>query len=314
MKKTLICTLLLFMSAWITKAFATEQIPIAVSAYVAPNSGVPKSAEKVLEAKLKNLISAAGLASSSNTRFILTAHVTTLTEDVTATAPPQYAYTLSFNLFFGDGLSGNLYSSADFETKGVGTSKEKAYQMALKALNPRDPEFKKMILDGENKVIEYYNANGNAIIQEAQTLANNQQYDDAMWVLDEIPSVCPELYQRANELKMSLYQKLIAEEGARALAEARAIWNAGQDRQAADRAGAVLATINPQSPAYAEAVALSNQISARIKTLDEREWNYKLQEQKNEAEIQKSQIKAIRDIAVAKAQNQPKTVYKFYWW
>lgn len=306
--------LLLSIVSWVTKAQSTTQTKIAVSAYVAPNSGVPKSADKVLETKLKNLISAAGFASSANTRFILTAHVTTLTEDVTATAPPQYAYTLSFNLYFGDGVSGNLYSSADFETKGVGTSKEKAYQMALKALNPRNPEFKKMIVDGEQKVIEYYNANGNAIIQEAQTLANNQQYDDALWVLDEIPSVCTDLYQRANELKMSFYQKLIAEEGAKALAEARAAWNAGQDREAANRAGAILATINPQSPAYSEAVALSNQIAARVKALDEREWNYKLQEQKNAADIQKAQIKAIRDIGVAKAQNQPKTIYKVYWW
>ena len=287
---------------------------IALTPYVADNSGVPPASTKALETKLTNLITAAGMKASPNQRFILTGHVVVLTEDVTPTAPPQYVYTLGINLYMGDGMTGNLYSSADFEAKGVGNTKDKAYLMALKNLNPRDPRLKAMLQEGEQKIIDYYLSQGPSIISSAQALANNQEYDQALYVLDQIPSACPDLYAKANEVKMQIYNKQIAEDGASALAEARSIWSAGQDRAAADRAGAILATINPQSPAYKEAQTLSTQIAAKIKAMDDREWNFKLQQQKDETALKKQALQAARDVAVERARNQPKTIYKIYWW
>lgn len=313
MKK--IVLILFFFSLYFgINAQQTDLNAIAATPYVAENSGVPPAASKVLETKLTNLITSAGMKASPNQRFILTAHVVTLTEDVTPTAPPQYAYTLGVNLYFGDGMNGNLYASADFEVKGVGTSKDKAYLMALKNLSPRDPNLKVMLKKGEQKAIEYYLSQGPSIIKEAQMLANNQDYDQALYVLDQIPAACPDLYNQANEVKMNIYQKQLSEEGAVAIAEARSIWNAGQDRAAADRAGRILATINPQSPAYKEAQTLSAQIAARVKSLDDREWNFKLQQQKDETDVKKQMLSAARDVAMEQAKNQPKTIYKIYWW
>lgn len=287
---------------------------ISVTPYVAENSGVPMSAEKVLETKLTNLITSAGMHASPNQAFILTAHIVVLSEDVTVSAPAQYTYTLGINLYFGDGMNGNLYSSADFETKGVGTSKDKAYLMALKSLNPRDPKLKAMLKEGENRVIQYYLSQGPSIIMEAQNLANRQQYDQAFFLLDQIPSACPDLFAQATAIKLNIYNKQLSEEGATALAEARSIWNAGQDRAAADKAGRILARINPQSPAYNEAQKFASQIAERIKALDQREWNFTLQQQKDETEVRKQSLRAAKEIALAQAKNQPKTVYKIYWW
>lgn len=287
---------------------------ISVTPYVAENSGIPASAYTVLETKLTNIITSAGMHASPNQAFILTAHIVVLSEDVTATTPPQYAYTLGINLYFGDGMNGNLYSSADFEAKGVGTSKAKAYLMALKNLNPKDPKLKAMLKEGENRVIDYYLSQGPSIIREAQTLANNQQYDQAFYVLDQIPSACPALYAQATALKMDIYNKIISEEGASALAEARAVWNAGQDRVAADKAGRILAKINPQSPAYREAQMLASQIAERVNALDNREWNFTLQQQRDETEVRKETLRAAKEVAIAQAKNQPKTVYRIYWW
>ena len=314
MKKFLYTLLFLPLLSFVANGQQTDLNAISVTPYVAPNSGVPKNATKVLETKLTNLISSSGMKSSPNQRFILTAHVTILTEDVTPTAPPQYAYTLSMNLYFGDGVTGNLYSSMDFEAKGVGTSKDKAYLMALKSLNPKDPQLKAMLKEGEQKAIEYYLSQGPLILKDAEMYASNQDYGQALLVLDQIPSACPDLYAQANQMKMDIYNKQISEEGAMALAEARSIWNAGQDRVAADRAGRVLAKINPQSPAYKEAQALANQISDKIKAMDNREWNFKLQQQKDETDVKKQMLKAARDVAMEQARNQPQTIYKIYWW
>lgn len=314
MKKLLLAILLFHISTFVTFAQSVDTNGISVSAYVAPNSGVPPAATKVLETKLRNLISSSGMITAENQRFILTAHVVTLSEDVTATAPPQYAYTLGINLYYGDGMTGNLFASANFETKGVGTSKDKAYLMALRALKPTDPSLKAMLAEGKQKSIDYFLSQGPTILNEAQMCANNQDYEQAIYILDQIPSACTDLYAKANEMKINFYNKFLAEEGATALAQARSIWNAGQDRESADRAGAILASINPQSPAYKEAQTFANQIAARIKALDDREWQFKLQQQADETAVRKQSISAAREIAVAKAKNQPKTVYKVYWW
>lgn len=310
MRKVLIMTLISFA----LMAHAQDSKRISISAYVAPNCGVPQASEKVLEGKLNNVITASGFGAELNQRFILTSRVNVLSEDVTETAPPMFVYNLSFDLYIGDGVTGTLYASTQVAAKGVGNTKEKAYLMALKSLNPRDPALKSFVEDGKSKIIDYYNTNGAAIIKKAGTMAANQQYDEALWELSAIPEACTAYYNQANDMIVSVYQQQITNEGASMLAEAQAIWNAAQDREAADRAGEILARINPQSPAYKQAQQLHSTISARIKALDAREWSFQLQQQRDATAIKKAQLSAARDVAVAWAKNQPKTVYKVYWW
>ncbi|MDE6535127.1 MAG: hypothetical protein K2K82_03855 [Muribaculaceae bacterium] len=312
--KKLLLVLCIAASAAIGRGQAYDTKAIAASPYIAENSGVPASAENVLETKLRNLINSSGMVSDPNQRFILTAKVNPLTEDVTPTTPPKYVYTLSLNLYFGDGISGKLFSSSSFETKGVGNTKEKAYLAAIRALSPNDPALKTMLNEAQENVIEYYLSQGPSIIKQAEAAMKTQNYDEAFFLLDQIPSACPALFAQANNLKMKVYETLITEEGNRELAEARAIWNAGQDREAADRAGEILARINPQSHAYKEAQALHSQIAARVKAIDNREWNLTLQKQKDDTAVKKASLQAAKEIAVAQAKNQPKTVYRVYWW
>lgn len=309
-----ICLLILVIITIKVWGQATDVNAVAVSPYVAPNCGIPPSAETVLESKLTNLILASGMISDPNQRFILTAQVTTLTEDVTATAPVQYVYTLSVNLYFGDGIDGKLFASSNFETKGVGVSKEKAYLAALKALSPNDPKLKAMLKDAQEKVVEYYDSQGPSILRQAEEATNKQNYDEAFYLLNQIPSTCPDLFAEANDMKIKVYNASVSEEGERLLAEARDIWNNGQNKEAADRAGAILASIDPQSSAYKEAQTLHSQIAAKMKSIDDSEWNVTLQQPKDDKSVRKAQLKTAKEIAVARAKNQPKAVYRSHWW
>lgn len=312
MMKKLLLALMVALSA--LSAAAAEADKIDISPYVAPNCGVPQASWKVLESKLNRILTASGFVAEGHQRFILTANVNILTEDVTDTAPPKFAYTLSFDLYIGDGMSGTLYASTQIEAKGVGNTKDKAYMQALKGVNPRSPQLKEFVEVGKQKIVDYYNMHGEEILKRAQALANNQDYDAAMWELSCIPEACGSFYSRACDMMVSIYNKQIAEEGSSMLAEARAIWNAGQDREAADKAGAILASINPKSPAFAAAQQLHSQIAARIKTIDDREWRYTMQEQSNEHDLAKAQVLAARDVAVAYASHQPVYNYVVHWW
>lgn len=313
MKAKLILTLLVtILFCGFTSAQDVNKI--ALSAYIPDNCGVPPASRKVLDTKLKSLVTSCGFGAESNKRFILTSQINILTEDILPTTPVMFSYTLSVNMYIGDGVSGTLFSTTSMEVKGVGKTKDKAYLQALKAINPKNAEFKAFIEEGKQKIIDYYKVTAPSIISKAQSLATSQKYKEAIYVLSEIPQECTEFYEQANKLTSEFYIKHISEEGKILLAEARGVWNSSQDRAAADKAGEILAKINPAAPQYDEAAKLGEEIAKRIEALDAREWQFKLQKQKDETEIAKLQINAAKDIAIEQARNQPDIVYDIYWW
>lgn len=313
MKKILrlICVGMLFTLA--PQVFAQSD-NIVLSAYVSPDCGVTHNSEKILKSKLTNIATKCGFAETENSRFLITAKIDVITDDITYSEPALYAYTLNFNLYIGDGFTGKLFSSTSVEAKGVGDTKHKAYMNAIKSIDFTSTQFKQFIREGKNKIIEYYNKNCNLIIQKAQALAKNQQYENALWELTCIPEACEGCYYQASDMIIKIYQMQIDNEGEIQYAQALNTWNAGQDYDAAIAAGEILASINPQSKAYSKAQTLGNRIAARVKEIDKREWNFKLQQQADETAIRKAQIKSARDIAVAWATHQPKTIYHFRWW
>lgn len=306
--------LMMVLTASISLSIAQDSQKIALSTYVAENCGVPTNASKVLENKLTQIVAKSGFAGEPNQRFILTAKVDIVTEDVTATAPPMFAYNLTYTLFIGDGISGVLFASTSVDAKGVGKSKDQAYTQALKALNVNDPALKAFVQEGKQKIIDYYMMNGDAILKRAKTLSDNQQFDEAMWELSPIPEACTKYYNLANDLMVEIYQKQIEQEGQKMLAEAKAVWSAGLNRDAAEQAGTLLAKINPQTSSYAGAQTLTAEIAKRVKELDAREWAFTLQKHKDDTDIKKAQLDAAKEVSIAWAKNQPKTVYRFSWW
>lgn len=308
-----ICTLTLGVMSLAAYAQNTQQINL--SPYIDETSEIPASVEKVVYGKLGSIITSCGFGNVANQRFVLVPKASVVTEDVTDTAPTMYAYTLNINLCIGDGVTGTLFSSKNVQVKGVGTSKGKAYMQAFNTLNGRDAELKAFVEKAKEKILQYYQLNGASILQHAKTLAGKQEFDAAIDELSSIPSACGPLYTQANQLMLSFYNKMLAQEGDKMLAQATAIWNASQDADAAERAGELLSQINPQSPAYAKAKVLFASIKKRISALDAREWKYKLQEQRNEHALNQARIAAARAIGTAWAKNRPRIVYHVHnWW
>ena len=78
-----------------------------------------------------------------------------------------------------------------------------------------------------------------------------------------------------------------------------------------DDAAGILSTIDPYAACFSEAVTLTGEIAKRVKEIDGREWDFKLQK---EIGLEKDRIKAWRDVGVAWGTNQPKkVVYKSFW-
>lgn len=277
-------------------------------------ANIPKNAFNLLRNKLTQISTKNGIGGSIPQRFIITAHVNVLTKDITSTYPAMHALTVETTFYVGDGVDGTLFSTVSVTSKGVGETEDKAFIAALKSIRPSSPEFGQFVETGKRKIIEYYNTNGDMYISKAQALAKEERYDEAIYMLMCIPEVCKDVYDRAMSAVSEIYSEKIDVMSERSLMEAKAIWSAGLDYDSAREAAEVLSEVHPNASCYPDAVALSKEIAGRVKELDDREWQFILDEQSHEHEMQKAEIDASKEIARVWAENQPDLVYNVYWW
>ena len=286
-----------------------ERLELAV--WVPENiEGLTDMARSNLENKLLQLITANGVGGSGDfTRFIVSANVNTLSKEITNGG--MQALTLNISLYIGDGFQGKAFSSYSTSVKGVGENDTKAYLSALKNLKTNDLAYQDFIDKGKTKIIAYYNSQCDQIIREAKVLASTNRYDEAIYNLTSVPNVCTDCWKKAMDAVAPIFKQKIDFECKEKLLKANAIWNAGQSWDAAQEAGAILSTIDPNAACVSDMKALSAKIEKRIKDVDGREWqlvyDYNIG-------LTRDMIKAYRDVGVAYGNGQPKNVtYKSLW-
>ncbi|CAM3107800.1 hypothetical protein [Flavobacterium frigoris] len=275
---------------------------------------IPDAARSLLVNKLSQIATQSGMGgTSSNERFIITANINILSKDLTPTAPPMTALTLEVTLYIGDGIEGTKFASTSINVKGVGENETKAYISALKGISPNNTSIQSFVENGKVKIIEYYNSKCDFIIKEAQALVSQNSYDEAIYRLTSVPTVCKGCYDKSMDAIAPIYQKQIDSDCKLKLAEATSIWSANQSVDGAYKVGEILSAIEPSASCFGEVKSLSNKIAARVKDLDAREWKYSLKEQAQESE----RIQAYRDIGVAYGNGPKATIVRYNirgWW
>lgn len=291
-------TALFVTSNAVAQSSAAKRIPMTV---VVPEQAeyVPQIAQAAMADKMRRILTTNGLASTDNHgQFFLTCAIGVADKQVVAGAPPKFAEKIDVTFYVADAFGQKLFGSADVSTRGVGDNETKAYIAAVRQISPTQPALKSMLDNASAKIVDYYNEHGDQIIQKARTLALAKQYDEAFFQLSLIPEACDAMYAKVLTVAEEFYKKYINDAANANLAKARSIWAAGQNSEAAEKAAEYLSQIPPEASCYAEATALTNEISKRIgKTL---EW-----EQKKETDI----IRAWRDIGVAYGNNQKSVTY-----
>lgn len=296
------------------KGSADDAARIAISPYVDPSLNFSKEVSKQLKNKMTAILTKQGLGGEAGQRFIMTANIDVLSEDIVVTTKEMYQYELGVNFIIGDGIEGTQFAMATVNSTGLGETKAAAYIAALKKISPTNAAFKPFITKAKDRIIEYYNSKCDFIIADAQALAKMQNYEGAIFKLMCVPDVCKDCYMKCTAAVEPIFQDYVDMVGAQLLAQAKSVWSAGLDYDAAEKAAAILGQINPQSRAYPEAINLSNTIATRIRDLDQREWDFVLKQQQDDVDLQKAAIKAARDIGVAYGENQQPTYNIVTWW
>ncbi len=267
---------------------------------------IPPLAADILQNKLMQIATQNGISGSSDiTRFIFTANIKLLTKDITPTAPVMHAYTMSINMYIGDGINGKAFSSYSTTVKGVGENETKAYLSGIKNIKTSNPEYQRFIEEGKSKIIAYFNAQCDFIIKQAKTLANMNRFEEAIWNLSTIPDVCPECWNKAQNALAPIFKQMINFDCKQKIIQANNIWNAGQSWNAANEAGTILSSIDPNSSCLGEIKTLANKIEKRIIEVDKREWKFNYD---YNIGLKRDLIKAYRDIGVAWGNGQRRTI------
>ncbi len=354
MKKLIVIVVLLIFGVNVdaqNKLGKTDDVGrIAICPVVGAIPDMPASAERMLLNKMGQITTKNGMASYGN-RFIMYPHVTIMSQDITATAPPMHAYNLDVTLYIADNMTQTIFSSATIALKGVGKNTTKAYVGALKMLNNKRPEIKSFVEEGKNKIIEFYNSKCDFILKDAESLAGRKEFDEAIYTVMSIPDLCKDCYMKGQDVAIDIFKQKMENECMQYIAAARAAkakddydlaasylagilpdvscyadvqallkeiedhrcaialgkakgaWSSGDSRSA----GRWLGEVASDSKCYKEAMALGNEIKAKLKADEDREWDFKVKVHDDFVDVEKQAIKAIRDVGVAWGKSQQPT-------
>lgn len=283
---------------------ASAQGEKSISMYVytpEQSENIPQSSMDYLSNSLTTAVTTDGLVAQTEylTPFLLMPKVNIATKNVLSTTQQQVVLTLDINLQVVDNISGTIYASTTLNLKGVGTNETKAYNSAFRSINKSNAKIKGLVSTAKAKIIAYYEAEADNIIKKALLLAEQRNYEEALYLLSMIPAQCSK-YDNAISASMDVWEKNKDTSCSKHLEKARALWVAHQDIDAANMAGVHLSGILPDCNCYGDALALYEDIKAKVGEL----WKFEMKHYGTEADLRKAKIQAFQAIGVAYGKGQ----------
>lgn len=259
-----------------------------------PNQKLNESQITKLESKLSNLINKSGVASYGyNNDFVIfpiiniddTSFVQGGMENITVT-------TLDITLNIKQISTNKSFNIISKKIKGSGKSEQLAVTNAFSLIKVTDKDLIEFIVEGKKSIYKYFNENCTNILKKASNLYANQNFEEAISLLQSIPETGNNCYTEAQNNSILYYKgyqsKLCKENIIKAKSEiATKNYN---------DALTYLNMIDNNSSCFAEVEKLINQISDKVEKND-----------KQELDLEVRRINAIKEIAKAYYSNSVRT-------
>ncbi len=271
---------------------------------------IPAAATNQIESVLTRIASENGLTKDiTYAQFVLTAKIDILDKHIVAGPPQQIVNNLGVTLYIVDAINKQKYSNTYIEVDGVGKSETKSYVNALLNLKSQNGSIIAFIDAAKKKIMAYYDRQYPYILKEAERKASLQQYEEAVALCTSIP-FCSKGGNEAMKVGLKLYTKYRNLLNQKVLTQARAIWAADQSPEAAENVAQLLATIDPESSSYSQAITFMNDVKKQTRS----DINFEMREKyHDEVSIQKQTISAMRDVGVAYGRGQKAHTTNLMW-
>ena len=240
--------------------------------------------------------------------FIFTVVANPLEKEIVSGAPTQIIQNLEFTFYIVDANRKVVFATYSTASKGVGQSEAKSYIDAMKRVNIKSPAVASFIDQGKKKIIAYYDAEAKNIFAKARALANQKHFDEALYLLCGFPTECSE-YTASIEVGNEIYQSYVDYQAQLLLGQARAAWAAKQNSEGAAEAGQYLAAILPEASCYADALALYEEMKAKVRE----DWEWEMKKYQDGVDLEKMRIQAWQAVGVAYGENQQQTTTNLAW-
>lgn len=296
---------------------------IVLNSYISERNELKSESLKLLKTKLNEIATNYGVGGEkSDSRFIITANINVLTNDIIAGPPTIFAKNIELTFFIGDAVENKVFSSINMTLKGAGTSETKAFIDALKKINTKNENLKEFIENGKYKIINYYESNCDNLLLKAHSLASKGNYDEAIYELMQTPDVCVECYQKVLKTSNIIYKNKIDSEGLNLLNQAKTIWSTSPNKEGAMEIKSIILKIDKNSSSYQYVNDFTKRIESKINAdekeklkiqeeSENRKYRLALQKEQNIAELNKIRINAYKEIAIEYMRNKPK-IYNYY--
>lgn len=153
-----------------------------------------------------------------------------------------------------------------------------------------------------------------SIINKANSAAKSRDYDQALYILSEIPEEVPGYAGKVTPLMQNYYKNEIDMQGADVLNRANAAWAQSPNADGAQQVAEILQDMPTNCSSSNGAKKLVSQILTRVQNIDNREFAMKKEQMRYDHSERNQSIMAARAIGLAWAKNQPKQVTKVYLW
>lgn len=183
---------------------------IKLTVLIPEEEGMPHDMYKQIESKMMQIVAMNGVGGmGGNPRYVIAPLVNVLQKDITSTAPAKHMIKYDITFYIADIITGTVFSTYNMQTLGVGESDQRAFTAAFASLNPKSAEIQRFVKEGQEKIINYYKTNGAKFIQEADMLASQRKYEQAMAILASIPAEAEPHYSEAVKKSMTVFDEFL---------------------------------------------------------------------------------------------------------
>lgn len=312
-----IFALFLLMVSVATLAHTSDEGRISILAMM-PDNVIPIEASKNLTTRMQRMLVSNGYGDNGYVeRFVLTAKVDITNKDIVPSTPARISEKMDITFFVGDVIENKIYASCTVSLQGIGTNENKAFISAFSRLNPNQKDFSAMLEKAKSKIIDFYTNHCAEEITKARTMASVGNYDEAISRMMAVPNVCENCYAQCQSAATAFYQQKIDTYGLQQLNKARNVWMKSQDADGANEVAQYLNTVSPYCSCYKDVEKLRNEVASKLKADELREWKFQMKQYEDSQANKRSIIKACRDVGMAWANNQPKSIVKNIirrWW
>ena len=303
MKRLLVCVLFLLGGG--LNVFAQQMLDSEVMIGVTPalpaKMDIPEQAQKVLLQKLRQVSTQNGFGSFSGD-FVLTANPLLINKSVAEIIPPQTLIELEISIYLLNIQEQIIVDEIAISGKGLNSNETRAFIQAIQVVNPRSLAVRTFMKGCREKITAYYTTRVPALLAKAQSLAEREQYQEALAVLSSVPESVDE-YSAVAEQMVAIYLKEIDKKASGILQGVKAALATKDYEKALE----LLLQIDPSSTYFKEASTLIDSVKANIDAQEKAELEERQRALDDRMKLEKMRLEAAQKMGASYAQETENT-------